>query len=75
VVLNPGEAPLGKKTPALTVPQMREVFARLLQPEPPSPQKIAEEVSRVLCRNEEARIDHWYKATRKFPTRRGQPDG
>jgi hypothetical protein len=57
------------------VPQLREVFARLLQPEPPSPQRIAEEVSRVLRRNEEARIYHWYKATGKFPPRRVQPDG
>ena len=59
----------------MTVPQMREVFVRLLQSEPPSPQKIAEEVSRVLRRNEEARIYHWYKATGAFPPRRGQPDG
>jgi hypothetical protein len=59
----------------LTVPQMREVFARLLQPEPPSPGRIAEEVSRVLRRNEEARIYHWHKATGAFPPRRGLPDG
>jgi hypothetical protein len=54
---------------------LREVFARLLQPEPPSPQKSAEKVSRVLRRNEEARIDHCYKATGKFPPRRRRPDG
>jgi hypothetical protein len=59
----------------LTVPQMRAVFARLLQREPPGPEKIAEEVSRVLRRNEEARIYHWYRATGRFPPRRGQPDG
>ena len=59
----------------MTVPQMREVFARLLQPEPPSPQRLAEEVSRVLRRNEEARIYHWHKTTGKFPPRRGRPDG
>jgi hypothetical protein len=59
----------------LTVPQMREVFARLLQPEPPSARRIAEEVSRVLRRNEEARIYHWHKATGKFPPKRGKPDG
>jgi len=59
----------------LTVPQLREVFARSLLPEPPSSRKIAEEVSRVLRRSEEARIYHWYKATGKFPPRRGQPDG
>ena len=66
---------MGGKIPALTVPQMREVFARLLQPEPPSAARIAEEVSRVLRRNEEARIYHWHAATGEFPPRRGQPDG
>jgi len=50
-----------------------EVFARLLQAEPPSPQQIAEEVSRVLRRNEEAQIYHWYKKTGQFPPRRGRP--
>jgi hypothetical protein len=59
----------------LTVPQLREVFARLLQPDPPSPQRIAAEVSRVLRRTEESRIYHWYKATGKFPPPRGRPDG
>jgi hypothetical protein len=53
---------------------MREVFARLLQAEPPSASRIAEEVSRVLRRNEEARIYHWYAATGKFPPPRGQPE-
>jgi hypothetical protein len=54
---------------------MREVFACLLQPEPPSAVRIAEAVSRVLRRNEETRIYHWHAATGKFPPRRGQPDG
>jgi hypothetical protein len=54
---------------------MREVFACLLQPEPPSAARIAEAVSRVLRRNEETRIYHWHAATGKFPPRRGQPDG
>ncbi len=54
---------------------MREVFARLLQPQPPGPKRIAEEVSRVLRRNEEARIYHWYKQTGKLPPPRSQPDG
>ena len=54
---------------------MHEVFARLLQPEPPSAARIAEEVSRVLRRNEEARIYHWHAATGEFPPRRSQPDG
>ena len=52
---------------------MREIFAHLLEPEPPSARQIAEAVSRVLRRTEEARIYHWYKATGKFPPRRGQP--
>ena len=55
--------------------QLREVFARLLRPDPPSPARIAKEVSRVLRRTEEARIYHWYKATKKFPPRRVPPDG
>ena len=54
---------------------MREVFARLLQPRPPSAAQIAEEVSRVLRRNEEARIYHWYAKTGRFPPPRRQPDG
>jgi hypothetical protein len=59
----------------LTVPQLREVFARLLQPDPPGPARIAAEVSRVLRRNEEARIYHWHATTGKFPPRRGCRDG
>ena len=59
----------------MTVPQIREVFAWLLQRRPPSARQIAAEVRRVLRRNEEARIYHWHKATGKFPPRRGQPDG
>ena len=65
----------GKKIPALTVPQLREILARLLQPQPPSAWRIAEEISRVLRRNEEMRIYHWYARTKKFPPRRGEPDG
>ena len=59
----------------MTVAQLREVFARLLQPDPPSARQIAEAVSQVLRRTEEARIYHWYAATRRFPPRRGRPDG
>jgi hypothetical protein len=51
------------------------VFARLLQPKPPSAAQIAEDVSRVLRRNGQARIYHWYAATGQFPPRRRQPDG
>jgi hypothetical protein len=66
---------LGGKIPALTVPQLREIFARLLLPNPPSAARIAEEVSIVLRRNEETRIYHWYAKTRSFPPRRRRPDG
>ena len=59
----------------MTVPQLREVFTRLQQPRPASARQIALEVSRVLRRNEEARIYHWYARTKRFPPRRGQPDG
>jgi hypothetical protein len=45
------------------------VFARLLQADPPSPKRIAAEVSRVLRRREEARIYHGHKATKKVPPR------
>ena len=59
----------------MTVPQMREIFARLLRPKPPSVAQIAAEVSIVLRRNEEARIYHWYAETGTFPPRRRLPDG
>jgi hypothetical protein len=54
---------------------MREVFARLLQLDPPNPRQIAAEVSRVLRRTEEARIYHWHATTGSFPPRRTVPDG
>ena len=59
---------------AITVPQMRQVFARLLRHPAPSPEEIAEVVSRVLRRNEESRIYHWHKATGTFPPRRPRPN-
>jgi hypothetical protein len=65
---------LGGKTPAITVPQIRQVFTRLLQHPMPSPEEVAEVVSRVLRRNEESRIYHWHKATGTFPPRRPRPD-
>jgi hypothetical protein len=64
---------VGGKTPAITVAQMRQVFTRLLRDPPPTPAAIAAEVSRVLRRNEEARIYHWYAATGTFPPHRSQP--
>lgn len=65
----PGANVAGKKTPALTVPQVREIFTRLLRRPPPSPRQIAREVTDVLTRNEEARIYHWHARTGQFPPR------
>ena len=59
-----------KKTPALTVAQIREIFSRLLRQPAPGPTQIAEEINRVLQRNEEARIYHWHQQTKEFPPRR-----
>ena len=56
------------------MPQVREIFTRLLRDPAPSPAQIAEEVTRVLRRNEEARIYHWHAATKTFPPRRPPPD-
>ena len=50
--------------------QLRQVFSRLLRNPAPSPGQIAEEVNRVLQRNEEARIYHWHHKTKTFPPRR-----
>ena len=47
----------------------------LLQPRPPSAAQIAEQVSQVLRRNEEARIYHWFAETGTFPPPRTRPDG
>lgn len=58
----------------MTVPQMRQIFTRLLRNPAPTPEEIAEVVTRVLRRNEESRIYYWYKATGVFPPRRSQPD-
>ena len=57
----------------MTVPQTRHILARLLDDRVPSPEEVAAVVSRVLRRNEEARIYHWYKATGEFPPRRSRP--
>jgi SRSO17 transposase len=65
----------GEKIPALTVPQLREIFSQLLQVRPPSAATIAAEVRRVLRRNEETRINHWYAKTGRFPPPRRKPDG
>ncbi len=49
---------------------MRQVFTRLLRHPAPTPEEIAEEVTRVLWRNEESRIYRWHKATGTFPPKR-----
>jgi hypothetical protein len=55
------------------VAQLREIFTRLLRrPAPPTAQ-IAEEVTRVLQRNEESRIYHWKTTAGRFPPKRGGP--
>jgi hypothetical protein len=64
----------GGKTPALTVSQLRQVFTRLLRGPAPSAEAVAEEVTRVLRRNEESRIYHWHKATGRFPPGRAPPN-
>jgi hypothetical protein len=58
----------------MTVSQVREVFTRLLRLPAPSPERIAEEVTRVLRRKEEARNYHWHKAAGVFPPRRRSHD-
>jgi DDE superfamily endonuclease len=64
----------GEKIPALTVSQIREIFSCLLLPNPPPNSVIAEQVSRVLRRNEDARIYHWYTKTGSFPPLRRSYD-
>jgi hypothetical protein len=58
----------------VTVPQVREVFTRLLRSPAPNPERIAEVVTRVLWRKEAARVYKWHKATGDFPPRRPRPD-
>jgi hypothetical protein len=64
---------LGGKTPAVTGPQVRAIFTELQRAPSASPKRIAEVVSQVLRRNEEARIYHWLKATGEYPPRRPRP--
>ncbi len=63
----------GKKTPALTMPQLRKIRTRLLERKPTAA-AIAEEIREVARRNEEARIYHWHKATATLPPRRRRTD-
>ena len=64
----------GGKTPAVTVSQVREIFTRLLRSPAPSPERIAEVVTRVLWRKEAARIYKWHARTGSFPPQRSQTD-
>ena len=54
----------------MTVFQVRAIFAALLHKRPGRSAEIAEEISEVLRRNEEARIYHWHTRTKAFPPRR-----
>jgi SRSO17 transposase len=65
---------VGGKTPAITVPQIRQVFTRLLRHPAPTAEAIAEQITRVLRRNEESRIYHWHARTGTIPARRLQTD-
>ena len=51
----------------MTVSQVREVFTRLLRNPPPTPWRIARQITRVLTRNQESRIYHWHSRTGRFP--------
>jgi hypothetical protein len=42
----------------------------VLRKHPLSSAAIAKEISEVLRRNEETRIDHWHAKTKAFPPRR-----
>jgi hypothetical protein len=57
----------------MTVSQVRQIFTELLHKRPATPQEIAQKVSQVLRRNEEARIYHWYKQTGKVPPQKPRP--
>lgn len=70
-----GTAAPGKKTPAVTVSQVRAIFTELLHLPAASPEQIAAVINRTLRRKEEARIYHWYATTGTFPPRRPKPGG
>ena len=57
----------------MTVPQVRAIFTELLRQPRASAGRIAEVVTQVLRRNEEARIYHWHKATKQLPPHRPRP--
>jgi hypothetical protein len=58
----------------ITVPQLRVIFAWMLERRPTTLAGIVAEVNTVLRRTEEARIYHWVDATGEFPPSRREPD-
>ena len=56
--------------PAVTTPQIQQIFSLLLRKPAPTAAQIAATVSDVLRRNEEARIYAWRQATGGYPPRR-----
>jgi len=58
---------VGGKGSAVTVPQIQQIGSLLLRDPQPGAQPIAEQVTRVLRRSEESRIDAWHKATGHDP--------
>ena len=60
----------------MTVSLLRRVFSRLLQTPAPSVERIAQEISRELRRNEESRIYSWWGRVKEYPPlRKGGGDG
>jgi hypothetical protein len=53
------KTPGGKNLPAITRPQLQELFAQLSHNPTAGPAQIAKEITRVLRRSEEARIYAW----------------
>lgn len=62
-----------KKTPAVTVAQVRAVFTALLQNPSATPAEIAAAITQMLQRNEQARVYHWHRTTGEFPPRKRKP--
>src|SRR5205807_1314470 len=73
--VGPTAASTAGKTPAATPPQVQQIFSALPRDPPPEPEQIAEQVDRVLQRNEESPIYAWYHQTKTFPPRPLIPNG
>jgi hypothetical protein len=52
------------------VSQLREIFTRLLGRPRATARQIADEINRVMRRNEEARIYSWFARTGTYPPAR-----